>query len=251
MPRTPGRARQRKNPHPATAFPTSLTHFRPTLDATRYAHLRSGMTEAEIAARENVSLATVTRSIERMKMQRELYSKESVETATRQSVLSTIPTATNSLLAALTATRDKILAGMDDDGNETVEVIQEADHALRLKAIDTLTKLIESTKESSPMISANFNNQNLQQNAIGVGANGQPIPSFESIVRTRRQELGLGLPEDEIKEATVEILPDSIDFELAADLAELGEEDDPPSRPARPNPSNPPSNPPASPISPK
>lgn len=223
MPRTPGRAKSRprssRPPHPATSFSTSLSSLRPSLDARRYAAFRSGLTPEEIATRENVSLATITRSIERMKIESQLSSKEAVETATRRAVLSALPTAANSLIAALTATRDKILETMDADGNGTVEVIQEADHALRLRALDSLTKLIDSTKESSPMISANFNNQNLQQNNTAITTGGV---STESLIRQIREERGLVTQQERAAASpdTIQLLPDTIDFELQQEIAE-------------------------------
>lgn len=216
----------RSNPTARTATTRSaLTKiFAPhSLDAQRYALYRSGMSLPEIAARENVKLSTVEKSIEKMKIERELYSKEAVDIAGRRVVLEAMPVAGQSLIEALTATRDRILSSTDDDGNDTTTVIQEADHALRLKALDGLNKLVESLKESVPLVSNSITNQNLQQNAVGISQGGQAL-SFESLTRQLREEKGIALETE--KKESLELLgplPDTIDFELQEDLDTLAE----------------------------
>lgn len=216
----------RSNPTARTATTRSaLTKiFAPhSLDAQRYALYRSGMALPEIAARENVKLSTVEKSIEKMKIERELYSKEAVDIAGRRVVLEAMPVAGQSLIEALTATRDRILSSTDDDGNDTTTVIQEADHALRLKALDGLNKLVESLKESVPLVSNSITNQNQQLNAVGISQGGQAL-SFESLTRQLREEKGIALETE--KKENLELtgpLPDTIDFELQEDLDTLAE----------------------------
>jgi hypothetical protein len=208
-PRRPSSApsRRRQPPREPWATRSSLAPtFTPhSLDAQRYALFRSGLSAAEIAARENVKLATVEKSIEKMRAQSEIFSKEAMGVETRRAIMSALPTGTSSLIEALTATKDKIIAGEEGE----TSVIQEADHHLRLKAIAGLTALINSMKESAPLVSVS--QQNLQQNATNTNIAGGL--SAESIIRQIREKRGMTHLDPVSVDVDDTPLPDTIDFE--------------------------------------
>ena len=199
----------------AASDPGARALFSPhSLDAQRYAAFRAGLAPAEIAARENVRVSTVEKSIEKLKTAAQLYSQEAVEISVRRSVLDAAPTMHNSLIAMLTATREQI-RHIDGDPNRT-EYIEVADHKTRALAIAQLTDLIESIREQAPLVSVS--QQNNTQNNLSLGPGGL---STESMIRQIREERGLALPADTIlADPDAAILPDTIDFELQKELAE-------------------------------
>jgi len=205
----------------AASDPGARALFSPhSLDAQRYAAFRAGLAPAEIAARENVRVSTVEKSIEKLKTAAQLYSQEAVEISVRRSVLDAAPAMHNSLIAMLTATREQI-RHIDGDPNRT-EYIEVADHKTRALAIAQLTDLIESIREQAPLVSVS--QQNNTQNLLQMGASGL---STENFIREVRAEKGLALPADIARtDVYAEPLPDTIDYELQAELAEDVEEVD-------------------------
>jgi hypothetical protein len=222
----PSRRPARRRPHAPSSDPSARALFSPhSLDAQRYAAFRAGLSAAEIAARENVRVSTVEKSIERLRTAAQLYSQEAVEIAVRRSALDIIPAAHTSILAMLSATREQIRHlppdADDPDSTARTEWVQAPDHATRNLALARLTDLIESIREQAPLVSANFNTQNNTQN-IGLGPGGL---STESLIRAIREEKGLALPAEIMRADAVDaLLPDTIDFELQAELAEEAKE---------------------------
>lgn len=185
-----------------------------SLDATRYAAFRAGVSKEELAARESTTPQAIARSIEKMETQRELYSAEAVDVAIRRSVLEASPTAHASLISALTATKE-YLHHIDGDPGRT-EYVEGPDHVLRMQAISKLTDMITSIKESSPLVSVSQQN-NLQQNFNA----GAASVSTESLIRRIREERGLALPAEIVQQDVDNApLPDETDFELQAELEE-------------------------------
>lgn len=220
--RRPAR-RRREDPSP-NPFALALRAHSPSLDAQRYHAFRAGISIEELAARENVKLSTIRKSIEAMHIEEVRYSEDAVNLAARRSIIQATPYAHAALIEALTATREQVRhMGLDENGEERTERVQVADNAVRMLAYTKLTDLIESIKVAAPQ--AVFNNLNQQQ---GVIASTPGAPSLEGIIRQIRQAKGLTAAEEVVEVIEADSpLPDSVDFELQADLDEVedGEEE--------------------------
>ena len=171
-------------------------------------------------------VSTVEKSIEKLKTAAQLYSQEAVEISVRRSALDMIPAAHEAIIAMLSATREQIRHLPPEEGDDSAgartEWIQAPDHATRNLALARLTDLIESIREQAPLVSVS--QQNNTQNLLQMGASGL---STENFIREVRAEKGLALPADIARtDVYAEPLPDTIDYELQAELAEDVEEVD-------------------------
>jgi hypothetical protein len=230
--RPPRRPAKRRREIPLEQFlssPSSSPSSRPaprtssslSLDAQRYAAFRAGVSEEELASRENVLVSTIKRSIEKMEVERETYSHEQVELTNRRTLIRAAEARETSLLQMLVATREKLIHEEGDPSRP--KYVEMPDHDIQLKAMAALDKLIESIQTAAPLVSVSQQN-NLQQN-FNPGVGGL---STESIIRRVREERGLAIPAEIIQTADGEEvpLPDTIDFELQEELAESGNEDE-------------------------
>lgn len=216
------------------------------LDRTRYFDYRAGISPAELAARENVQLDTIEKSITKMRSHLAAHSQESVELATREIYLNRLPDANLVFQEALTATIKQTRIEQQERWNtiteqyDTVDVTVEtdvADHATRLKATETLKSLLASTIPKTPMVAVDARSQtvNMPGGAGGAGlAAGQQqgllgsgALSAEAIIRqirASRGELTAGMPD--APALTAAPPPVEVDYELQAELAEDGELDE-------------------------
>jgi len=192
----------------------------------------------ELATRENVRLATVRSSIEKMRAQAAKYSAEQAEIATRQMYIEGLPHGGQALIAALQATRTEYKSEMElvydketqePSWKEVKTATELPDHAVRLNAVDRLTKVLSTIIPKTPLVSNNTNVDARTQIAGNVGG-GQALAapqhqgalSAESIIRQIRQQRGLDTVEV-VKQLTPGAELADKDFELERELAEEAE----------------------------
>ena len=207
-------------------------------DQTRYFDWRAGVSMEELATRENVRLATVRSSIEKMRAQAAKYSAEQAEIATRQMYIEGLPHGGQALIAALQATRTEYKSEMElvydketqePSWKEVKTATELPDHAVRLNAVDRLTKVLSTIIPKTPLVSNNTNVDARTQIAGNVGG-GQALAapqhqgalSAESIIRQIRQQRGLDTVEV-VKQLTPGAELADKDFELERELAEEAE----------------------------
>lgn len=229
--RTRGRGHHRRS---SAAAATSSASSASALDQRRYFDFRAGCSPAELAARENVTLATIDKSILRMRMFAARNSQESVELATREVYLSRLPEASLAFEGALTATRTEVHVEMrrvtnpqtgEDEMLEHEVRVAVPDHDTRLKATTALKNLLAGVQPKTPMVAVDARSQTNINNGMLPQSSAVGALSFESITRQIRLEQGKLTAGDIVREMRSEALPD-IDIELADDLAEAPEEDD-------------------------
>ena len=204
------------------------------IDQRRYFDFRAGMSAAELAARENVQLATIENSLTRMRSHASQFSQEAAEIATRQLYLDRLPDANHVFAEALTATKTESRVELVEEYNlltDRKEFVEKTildhvpDHATRLKATDALQRLLAGIQPKQPLVAVDARSQT----NIGYGGPGQPALgpgsqhpgtlSSESIIRQLRLERGLAVPGIDTSEPTAaEPVPIEVDTELADDL---------------------------------
>lgn len=222
-PRHPRRPRRPSIPPARRASSTRRATTDPTrqldLDESRFLAFRSGVSPAEIAARENSTLAAVESSLARQRILREQFSQESLEHIYRRGAIDAHSAVQSAILQALGAVHTQIKeVGKDADGNPVTEIFTFPDHKTRLSAIGRLKDLVASLQAQAPLLSLTQNTLNQQNLQLAPGQ-----VSIESIIRQVRIEKGL-VPPSETQplldaETGQEILPDRVDFELERELA--------------------------------
>lgn len=214
-------------------MPPTVRHRRPPqrptstapspLDRSRWMDHRSGLSIEELAARENVKISTIQSSLDKMKLHAARTSQESVDMATRELYLDQLPSAIHVFEDALKATtmQTKTIENPDTEETEIVYV-EVPDHAIRLKAIESLQKLLAGVTPKTPMVQVDARTQ--------INNPGQPQHvgqlSSESIIRQIRAERGLSLTAGDIKPKVLEETPAEIDFELQHELEEDAEDEE-------------------------
>lgn len=198
-------------------------------DVRRYFDWRTGISPAEIAARENVRVSTIETSIERMRNYAAANSAEMAELAIRQVTLATLPGAALVIEGAMTAVH-KVphTVGYDSEGNAQIEYVETADHVTRLEAVDRIQKLFSASQPKTPLVavSTTVNTQHNQLMAGGGHAGAPAQLSSESFIRQIRAERGLALPSETSSPAQTTAVLVEQDHELLAELEELGELDE-------------------------
>lgn len=207
------------------------------LDRDRYFDFLAGVSAEELAARENVRLPTIERSLDKMRSHTQVHSQQSAELAVREVVISQLAGASAAFTEALTATIPVTKMVMkrrwDDRTGEEVEYMDEEvtlvpDHATRMKAVDSLQKLLVGIQPKTPLIDAR--SQNIFQPGTGGQAAlpaGSPANSLsqEAVVRAIRSARGLSLGDGQ-SDSPISPQPVTagveVDMELAAEMAEMG-----------------------------
>lgn len=226
-PRRP--AHTRRSPFARPAATSALDPITPH-DTRRWQESRRGISIQELAARENVKLSTIQKSIDKMESHSAATSQESVEMATRQLYLESLGDAGQAIAEAIAAmkTEQRVITNKDTGETEVVE-IQTADHATRMKAIDQLKGLLVSIQPKQPMMQMVNDNRTQINNGQPAGHLGQVTLSSESIIRQIRAERGMSLgpgePDSPALSAGI-IVPEEVDRELIAELEEDGDDDE-------------------------
>ena len=207
-----------------------------TVDMRRYMDWRAGISALEISARENVRVATIEASIERMRNFAAANTAEMAELSIRAVVRERLPDAAIVIQAAMGATTSEaVVVGHDEDGNPQLEYIEKPDHKIRLEAVDKVRALFSASQPKTPLVAVNNSNTvNTQNNAagmLGTGSSATLIPgmpaqlSSEAIIRQIRAERGLALPSETTPDAPPPVLVER-DMELDADLDDEDESTD-------------------------
>lgn len=184
-------------PQPAPAKPAfSLPKAtKPTpKDRRRYAMIRRGHSIEEVAGIEKVSVETINKSLLVMTMYQDAYSHESIEFATNEVFLSKLDAISTTLDEAMKAQRPN------------QQGVMEADHDMRLKAIQTAKSLLDSIRPKGGGV-----NVNVQQNNNVNPSNGPARGGFEGIVRRleeRRQ--AQATPVEIVQDAEFEEIDDEV-----------------------------------------
>lgn len=220
-PRRP--AHTRRSPFARPPSTSALDPITPH-DTRRWQESRRGVSIQELAARENVKLSTIQKSLDKMESHSAATSQESVEMATRQLYLETLGDAGQAIAEAIAAmkTEQRVITNKDTGETEVVK-IQTADHATRMKAIDQLKGLLVSIQPKTPMMTVDARTQINNGGQLGTGVS-QATLSSESIIRQIRAERGLSLGTgDDLSRSTEIIVPAEVDRELIAELEEFEE----------------------------
>jgi hypothetical protein len=153
------------------------------------------MSTQELAARENVKLSTIDKSIEKMKLHSARNSQESVELATRSLYLDNLPSAARVFEEGLHAMTTESRTIKNPDTQE-IEIVLDLvpDHAMRLKTIESLQKLLASVQPRTPLIDARTQINNPQLASSSGGA-----LSSESIIRQIRARPNFQLTDGDIR----------------------------------------------------
>ena len=218
---------RRRSPHRTRRGASSAAPA--PLDQRRYYDFRAGMAPAEIAARDNVTLGAVEKSLTRMRSYTGQFSQEAAEIATRQLYLNRLPDANHVFAEALAATKmeTRVEVVQDPETRQYIEktvLLEVPDHDTRLKATASLQKLLAGIMPKTPLVQVDARSQT----NIGIGAGSpqsQGAISFESITRKIRTEQGLLTVGDVRDEANPEGIVET-DTELEDDLEDDDEDDD-------------------------
>lgn len=199
-------------------------------DERRYNAYLAGTSPEELAARENVRLVTIQRSIDAMAARRQRFSEDALQTTMREMAMSQLPAVAQAIKLGLEAVIELKQTEVDASGQSSTLYIQKPDHATHWKAIQALESLIEVIQPRTPQVQVNANSStNIQQNTLhAVGVNGQPLSS-ESIIRQIRHERGLALPLEDAAAANPDeeaSMNADVDMELAQELAEEDAEEE-------------------------
>lgn len=209
-------------------------HYEPAIvtaaDRHRFNLFRDGVSTAEIATRDRVTVAQVERSILRCRDERQRYSQESTELEVRRRVLDLLPRASTAISDALQATKKQTVTVIMTDPetekpvemNETVDV---PDHTTRLKGHSSMVELLTAIKVNAPMVNVDARTQT--QNVLGLPAHASGPSSAEAVIREIRAARGLALTDGNTVEGTgnVAALAER-DEELAEELEEDGPDDE-------------------------
>jgi len=184
------RQRHPPPPKPRSDSPTSL-------DWQRWRDFRSGMSVKEIAARENIKLSTVEKSLEKMRGHAARNSQESVELATREVYLDQLPNAISVFERALHAKKSETQYIFNPDTQESKPMTVEVDDIdTQLSAIDKLKALLAGVTPKTPMVAVDARTQinNPASAQLGPGA-----LSSESIIRQVRAQPNYQLSDGQIR----------------------------------------------------
>lgn len=223
---------------PRSRYSSSASSSTLSLDQRRWLDFRSGMSEAELAARENVKLETIQASLQRMRARQQSLSLEQTNETVREHIIESLPIAFAALEAALAADVYQAPAAppaaeitTDADGNlESVSLPSpppppRPDHSMRLRAFKELKEMITSIQPKTPMVAVDARTQ-VNNAAPAMLASGQPL-STESLIRQIRAERGLALTDGSmaaglpvIAAAVVADEATEVDYELQEELAE-------------------------------
>lgn len=202
------------------------------VDRHRYNLFREGVSLAEIATRDRVTLAQVERSILRCREERQQYSQEAVEVAVRRTVLEKLPESARAISGALQATRHQLVTVVVTDPEtekpvEMQESVEVPDHKTRLSGHSALIELITSIKANVPLSQVNVDARSLTNNNLGLPAQSSGPSSAEAVIREIRAARGLALTDGATVEGNVNpIALQEVDVELAEEMADEDEESD-------------------------
>ena len=200
-----------------------------TVDMRRYMDWRAGISALEISARENVRVATIEASIERMRNFAAANTAEMAELSIRAIAREVLPDAKRVIQHAMEATMvSPVKVGINEKtGAPHIEYVETPDHKIRLEAVDKVRALFSASQPKTPLVAVNNSNTvNTQNNAagmLGAGSSATLIPgmpaqlSSEAIIRQIRAERGLALPSETAPDAPPPVLVER-DMELDADL---------------------------------
>lgn len=196
------------------------------VDRHRYRLFRDGMSAAEIATRDRVTLAQVEKSILKCRDERQMYSQEAVEIAVRKTVLEKLPESAEAISGALQATRKQEVTVIIE-GEQLTDTVDVPDHTTRLKGHSALIELISSIKVPVPLSQVNVDARSQTNNVLGLPAQtGQPS-SAEAVIREIRAARGLALTDGATTEQEGNAPPMiEVDQELEEELAEDGEDEE-------------------------
>ena len=196
-------------------------------DRHRYRLYREGVSVAEIATRDRVTIAQVERSILRCREERQQFSQEAVEIAVRRTVLERLPEASVAISGALQATKKETVSVVVE-GTEMSETVDVPDHRTRLEGNSALIQLIASIKANVPLSQVNVDARSQTQNVLGMPGMNQGNPSSaEAIIREIRSARGLALTDGAtiISGANPPAL-EEVDTELSEEMEEYDDDDD-------------------------
>ena len=202
-------------------------------DRHRFNLFRDGVSPAEIATRDRVTVAQVEKSILRCREERQQYSQEATEVEVRRRVLDLLPKASTAIGEALQATKKQSVTVIVTDPetekpvemNETVDV---PDHLTRLKGHSSMIEMLTAIKVNGPMVSVDARTQT--QNVLGLPAHAGPS-SAEAVIREIRAQRGLALTDGQTVEGTGNVMAlvekdEELDQELEDDPDEEDDEDE-------------------------
>lgn len=220
MPPTTRHSHRRPAQRPSRAADSSPS----SLDRQRWMDNRAGMSVEELAARENVRLVTIQASIDKMKLHAARNSQESVEMATREIYIDSLPSALQVFERALHAKKmDTQTITNPDTQKDEVILVEVDDLAMQLKAVEQLKSLLAGVTPRTPMVQVDARTQiNNPSHPSQQGA-----LSSESIIRQIRMERGLALTAGDIKPKLLEETPAEVDIELQSEMEEEAELADP------------------------
>lgn len=222
-------------------MPVATRHHRPSirhrdneitqLDLARWAGSRAGMSIRELAARENVKLSTVEKSLEKMRLHAARTSQESVEMATRELYIDSLPSALQVFERALHAKKfeTKVVTNPDTEKEEII-MVEVEDLDMQLKAVEKLKSLLAGVTPKTPMVAVDARTQINNQGQLAAGSQGQL--SSESLIRQIRAQPNFQLTDGQIRtvaQQTAEEIGLQIKQETeqeAADIAEAAEADE-------------------------
>lgn len=196
----------------STAYPTSAPS---PLDRNRFRLFRAGLSPAEIATREKVTLDAIEKSLLRCQVELQRYSQEEAEAATRRAYLDLLPDSVQAIREATSATltrTKKVTVSIDDpetgvplQRNEEVEVTI-PDHETRLKGVAAMKQLLVAVQPKAPMVAVDARHQTNNMGMgiplgagaataglLGAGTPAPPPTSAEDVIRRIRASRGLAL----------------------------------------------------------
>lgn len=197
-------------------------------DRHRFNLFRDGVSPAEIATRDRVTVAQVEKSILRCREERQQYSQETTELEVRRHVLDLLPRASTAISEALQATRKQTVTVIVTDPEtekpvEIQETVDVPDHMTRLKGNSSMVELLTAIKVNGPMVSVDARTQT--QNVLGLPAHAGPS-SAEAVIREIRAARGLALTDGQTVEGGNVAALVERDEELIEEMAEDGPDED-------------------------
>ena len=185
-------------------------------DRVRWYLTRRGYSPDTIALEQGCKVQEVHASVQRVIAYQAEVSNEAVDMKVNEVVLRSLDRAGRVLESAMDAKNVKRVVV----GNK-VKKYAEPDHATRLKAVETMKNLMESSRPKTPLIS-NTNNTQIN-NTRPTDSDGRPL-SFEERIRRLREKNGEpetieaevvepGTVQDELNEIGIDVEADDGDSE--------------------------------------
>ena len=170
----------------------------------RYLRREAGLSEADIAKAERVSIQTVRQSIREVEAYRMMHDKNEFDFSVRELVIGLAPKAKQSLGGLLEATE---LVEFKDEKTGKVKVVETQDKTTRLEANRVFTSLILGLQPKAPLMNQQINNSSQAAAVAAAAASASSSETHEERMRRLRQKAA----EHNLLPPVVAGVPDRID----------------------------------------